>query len=241
VSAAVKNADLDHVLAFLPCATPAVWFQQACEHLDILLVDHAHCEKKAASTALGMLYRYVDRPELLHRLSRLAREELRHFEQVHDLMRQRGVVYRHLSASRYAGRLMALVGQDEPHRLVDTLLVGAIVEARSCERFAGLVAVLPEDLAALYGGLLASEARHYRHYLELAGRYADEPLEGRVQQFLQVERDLVTLPDTVFRFHSGPLAEAASDQACASGKQISEKSPSRSSMRQPHRSHAPST
>lgn len=194
------------VRAFLPCATPAAWYAQAASTVDVLLVDHANCEKKAASTALGMLYRYLDRPELLFRLSRLAREELRHFEQVHALMRRRGIAYVQLSSGRYAAGLMALVRRTDPGRLVDSLLVGAIIEARSCERFAGLVEVLPEDIAALYRGLLASEVRHFRHYLALAQAYADEPVEVRTAELLGAEALLVTEPDPLFRFHSGPPA-----------------------------------
>ncbi len=208
---------LQAVQDFLSAATPAEWFQQAAGHLDELLIDHANCEKKAASTALAMLYRYVDRPDLLFRLSRLAREELRHFEQAHTLMRQRGVVYRHLTPSRYAGGLKALVRTAEPGRLIDTLLIAAIVEARSCERFAGLVGVVPDDVGRLYQGLLASEARHFRHYLELAGRHADgAPVDARLEALLDAEGVLATAPDSEFRFHSGPLTPAASDAAVTS-------------------------
>lgn len=198
---------LAEVLDFLPCATPPRWFEQAPAHLDVLLMDHANCEKKAASTALGMLYRYVDRPALLYRLSRLAREELRHFEQVHGLMTARGIDYVHLTPSRYASGLMAVVRREEPGRLIDTLLMGAVVEARSCERFAGLAAVLPADVAVLYRGLLASEARHFRHYLALAERYSDEHLAPRLERLLAADAALVTAPDETFRFHSGPLDE----------------------------------
>jgi tRNA 2-(methylsulfanyl)-N6-isopentenyladenosine37 hydroxylase len=200
------RAELDDVRAFLPCATPQAWLDEAPRQLRTLLTDHANCEKKAAGTALGLLFRYVDRPELLYRMSRLAREELRHFEQVHDLMVARRFEYVHLTPSRYASGLMRCVRQHEPFRLVDTLLVGAVVEARSCERFAGLAAVLPPDLARFYRGLLAAEARHFRHYLQLAGQYAIEPIDGKLREILQEEQRLVTLPDQVFRFHSGPLA-----------------------------------
>jgi tRNA-(ms[2]io[6]A)-hydroxylase len=204
-AAGVPHSGLEEVLRFLACRTPPRWFAQAGERLDTLLIDHANCEKKAASTALAMLYRYVDRPELLTRLSRVAREELRHFEQVHTVMQRRGIPYRQLTSSRYAGGLMACVRADEPQRLVDTLLVGAIVEARSCERFAGLATVVPEDLANLYAGLLASEARHFRHYLDLAQRYAHAPVTTRLKELLSVDADLTTAPDSQFRFHSGPL------------------------------------
>lgn len=198
---------LEAVRDFLRCATPATWFAQAAEHLPLLLVDHANCEKKAASTALAMLYRYLDRPALLFRLSRLAREELRHFEQVHALMQAHGIPYTQLSSSRYAASLMSRVRAGEPARLLDTLLVGAVVEARSCERFAGLVEVVPEPVAALYRGLVTSEARHFQHYLELARDVAGaEGLDGRLDELLSLDAMLVTAPDREFRFHSGPLA-----------------------------------
>jgi tRNA 2-(methylsulfanyl)-N6-isopentenyladenosine37 hydroxylase len=191
---------------FLLCRTPDDWFRQAAADVETLLIDHANCEKKAASTALGLLYRYTGRPELLHRMSRLAREELRHFEQVLSLMAERSVAYRPLSAGRYAAALMGQVRRREPWRLVDTLLVGAIVEARSCERFAGLVEVLPDDLGEFYAGLQASEARHFRHYLDLACAYAPADPGAKLDELLALDADLVTRPDVELRFHSGPLS-----------------------------------
>lgn len=196
------------VLDFLPCRTPQAWFDQAADRVPLLLIDHANCEKKAAGTALSLIYRYVDKGELLQRLSRLAREELRHFEQVHRAMADAGVEYVHMSSSRYAGALRAQVSTAEPQRLVDTLLVGAIVEARSAERFYGLAQSLPSPLAALYRRLLHSEARHFNAYLELAGRYAAGPVDARLDRLLAVEADLVQRPDEHFRFHSGPLAQS---------------------------------
>ena len=192
---------------FLACPTPDAWLDNALARLPTLLIDHANCEKKAAGTALGLLYRYVDKPPLLRKLSRLAREELRHFEQVLELMEGQGVDYLHLSPGRYAGSLHRLISREEPQRLVDSLLVGAIVEARSCERFQPLSEVAPVPLAEFYGRLLASEARHFRDYLKLAERYANAPLTPRLERFLGVEAALVTDVDSTFRFHSGPLAD----------------------------------
>jgi tRNA-(ms[2]io[6]A)-hydroxylase len=200
------EAQVAAVREFLRCPTPAAWFEQARDRLDLLLVDHANCEKKAAGNALSMMYRYVDRPELLQRLSRLAREELRHFEQVHALMAELGIPYVTLTASRYAAGLRALVSPAEPRKLVDSLVVSAVVEARSCERFAGLVGVLPARVAELYAGLLASEARHFRGYLELARRYDPARVEAFLPVVLDREADLVQAADHAFRFHSGPLA-----------------------------------
>jgi tRNA-(ms[2]io[6]A)-hydroxylase len=204
--------DLDEVRTFLRCATPDAWFDAALGQTELLLIDHANCEKKAAGTALSLLYRYVDRADLLDRLSRLAREELRHFEQVVELMRALDVDYVHVSASRYAGALRRQVRGTEPDRLIDTLLVSAIVEARSCERFAGLVSrfdTLNTDLARFYERLLESEARHFADYLELAEGYADAPIADRLAIMLDAERELIESPDPEFRFHSGaPMASA---------------------------------
>lgn len=201
------RGDLLAVLEFLPCRTPSLWFEQAKDNLHTLLVDHAHCEKKAAGTALSLLYRYVDRPELLQRMSRLAREELRHFEQVHELLQKMDIPYEHLSSSRYAAALRARVSTVEPARLVDTLLTGAIVEARSCERFLGLIEVLPAELAQFYRRLLASEARHFKDYLHLAERYAESSTQPKLEEMFCLEESLVCEPDDEFRFHSGPIRE----------------------------------
>lgn len=178
--------------------------QWALENPDILLVDHANCEKKAASTALNLMYRYVDHYKLLNKLSRLAREELRHFEQVIAIMKDRGVEYPQLSASRYAGSLRRQARTQEPGRLVDTLLIGAIIEARSCERFAALAPALDAELSAFYGSLLKSESRHFRDYLRLAEELASkEEVAERLAVLLECERGLIEEPDVEFRFHSG--------------------------------------
>ena len=196
--------DIAPIRAFLLCETPQAWVDWALANPDILLVDHANCEKKAASTALNLMYRYVGHHRLLTRLSRLAREELRHFEQVIALMKARGVDYPQLSAARYAGQLRQGVRSHEPARLIDTLLVGAIIEARSCERFAALVPVLDEELAAFYASLLKSESRHFMDYLKLAEELGSrEEVAQRLPLLLQAERELIESTDTEFRFHSG--------------------------------------
>lgn len=196
---------LQDIHRFLPCRTPQAWIDNAMVHQDLLLIDHAHCEKKAASTALSLMYRYLDNTDLLNKMSRLAREELRHFEQVLAIMKKRGVVYDHLSPSRYAAGLRALVRAEEPGRLVDVLIVGAIIEARSCERFAVLAPYLDDKLADFYNGLLKSEARHYQDYLKLAEQAQDGPVDDRVAVFLAAEKRLIEQTDTEFRFHSGPV------------------------------------
>lgn len=197
---------LHEIHEFLPCRTPQQWIDNALVNQDLMLVDHAHCEKKAASTALSLMYRYVDNPELLNKMSRLAREELRHFEQVLSIMKKRGVVYGHLTPARYAAGLRQEVRPEDPGRLVDVLVVGAIIEARSCERFAALAPFLDETLQAFYTGLLKSEARHYQDYLKLAVQANGGPVDDRVATFLAIEKELIESPDREFRFHSGPLA-----------------------------------
>lgn len=194
---------------FLLCRTPEAWIEQALQHPDILLIDHANCEKKAASTALNLMYRYVDNFELLNKMSRLAREELRHFEQVLAIMQKRSISYRPVSASRYAAELRKPVRTFEPGKLIDTLIVGAIIEARSCERFARLAPYLDEELQKFYESLLKSEARHFQDYLTLAKNSADgQSIDERVTLFLELERELVEAPDQEFRFHSGVVVEA---------------------------------
>ncbi|WP_432694936.1 tRNA-(ms[2]io[6]A)-hydroxylase [Marinobacterium sp. YM272] len=201
---------LDEIQAFLGCTTPQAWIDVAAmpESLPVLLIDHAHCEKKAASTAMNLMFRYVDRSDLLNKMSRLAREELIHFEQCLALMEARGIEYGHMSPARYAGGLRERVRTSEPGRLVDLLIIGAFIEARSCERFAALAPYLDPELSKFYRSLLKSEGRHYQDYLGLAEAYAGAPIDDRIAEFRELEAQLVVTPDPEFRFHSG-VPEAA--------------------------------
>lgn len=201
-------AEIEEIREFLGCATPEAWLQAALQQVPTLLIDHAHCEKKAASTALNLMFRYVDRRNLLSRLAQLAREEMLHFEQVLELMDQHGVRYDHLSPARYANGLRRHIRPREPWKLVDTLLIGALIEARSCERFAALAPLLSEqeataDIGRYYRFLLKSEGRHYRDYLDLAREYSPEDISARLLELREIEAELITAPDPEFRFHSG--------------------------------------
>lgn len=210
---AVRHAIPAPIAAFLDMPTPAAWIHEACRRIPELLLDHANCELKAASTALGFIYRYPERTALSQQMSRLAREEMRHFEQARKLMSDMDVPFRRLSASRYAGSLRKAVRPKEPQRLLDSLLVGALIEARSCERFAALVPALPRELARFYEGLLASEARHCEHYLAFARSEVgvdDRQLRQRLDELKALEAELIAGPDSQFRFHSG--VPAAPDQ-----------------------------
>ncbi len=199
---------LEEIKGFLGCETPDSWIEEARKQQDILLIDHAHCEKKAASTAMTLMFRYVDRTDLLNKMSRLAREELIHFEQVLEIMETRGIQYCHLSSARYASGLREHVRTSEPGRLIDILIIGAYIEARSCERFAKLAPYLDDELAKFYRSLLKSEGRHYQDYLGLAAQYAGEPIDERVAFFQKVENELIESPDDQFRFHSGAPSAA---------------------------------
>ena len=196
----------ESIAAFFETPTPAEWVREASGRLPELLLDHANCELKAASTALGFLYRYPERGALAQRMSRLAREELRHFEQVRTIMDDMGIAFRRLSASRYAGQLREAVRAEEPYKLLDMLLVGALIEARSCERFAVLAPHLPDRLKKFYNGLLASEARHFEHYIAFAKTECgvdEAAVEARLAELKALEAELIASPDPQFRFHSG--------------------------------------
>ena len=196
------------VKSFLRCETPDVWLDQAKTNLSILLIDHANCEKKAASTALNLMFRHVERPDLLTTLSKLAREELRHFEQVVMILKERNIEYSQLSSSRYAGEMRLSARSHEPARLIDILIISAIVEARSCERFSRLVGVLEDKLADFYSSLLKSEARHFKVYLDQASSIAGRnSIQNRIDHFLAEDERLILTKDPNFRFHSGiPVA-----------------------------------
>lgn len=188
---------------FLSCPTPPAWVEAALDNQSVLLIDHANCEKKAAATAMNLMYRHTTWPELLSKMSQLAREELLHFQQVVELMAERGVRYVRLSPSRYAAGLRELIDHQSPDTLSDTLIMGAFIEARSCERFACLVPRLDESLSRFYRSLLKSEARHFQDYLTLAGQCRQTDLAARVAQFAAREAELINAPDAEFRFHSG--------------------------------------
>ena len=200
---------LSDIHAFLGCRTPQAWVDAALAEPEIMLLDHKNCEFKAASTALSLIARYNQHSDLVIYMSRLAREELVHHEQVLRLLKKRRVALRPVSASRYASGLRKTVRSHEPHKLVDTLVVGAFIEARSCERFEALVPHLDEELGRFYFGLLKSEARHYQNYLRFAYQYGEAAdVERSIERVRLAERELIESPDAEFRFHSGVPAAA---------------------------------
>jgi len=205
---------LKPIYDFLACRTPQAWVDVACQHIPLLLQDHANCEKKAAGTAMNLMFRYGYHTELQVKLAQLVREEMLHYEQVIDIMRSRDQVWEAVSASRYAQGLRKHIRTHEPAALVDVLIVGAFVEARSCERFAALVPFVDDELAKFYRYLLKSESRHFEDYLTLARTLVPDSeriaINDRIALFREVERELIESPDTEIRFHGGvPVIESA--------------------------------
>jgi tRNA 2-(methylsulfanyl)-N6-isopentenyladenosine37 hydroxylase len=193
----------------LTAATPAGWVEDALAHLPELLQDHANCEKKAASTALALMFAYPEDRKLGAALSRLAREELRHFEQVLRTLSAIGVPFQRQRPGRYAQQLRRTVATGEPGRKLDLLLVGALIEARSAERFALLAPHLQPPVARLYADLARAEARHFLLYLGFAREVAPGHWEPRLRALALQEAQLATAPDETVRFHSGPLERRA--------------------------------
>jgi tRNA-(ms[2]io[6]A)-hydroxylase len=179
----------------------------ALADLPTLLVDHANCEKKAASTAMALIFAYPEDRTLSVALSRLAREELKHFEQVERLMKRLEVPYRRMKPGRYASELRKLVRTHEPKRKLDLMIVHALIEARSCERFRLLAKRVAEPVRELYEQLERSEARHFELYLNFAEREFDAAeISERLELIASREAELATRTDDELRFHSGPPA-----------------------------------
>lgn len=217
----MSNIDYDElmkpVIGFLGCETPKAWLDEALQNLEILMQDHANCEKKAASTAMNLMFRYSFFVDLQVKLAQLVREEMLHYEQVLEFMNKRGQQWIGLSAGRYAGGLRKEIRTYEPEALIDVLVIGAFVEARSCERFYALAPLVDDELGRYYRYLLKSESRHFEDYLALALDVAktaklknpQEDIQSRIDHIREVEKNLILSPDEIFRFHSGVPAKAA--------------------------------
>lgn len=219
--------DISAVLGFLRCRSPGEWVRAAAADLDTLLLDHASLELKAAEQAQRLIRKYggsaaaatlpdAIRSSLIHRMSRLAREELRHFERVVGLIESRGTRFVMIPPSRYAAGLHAMAHGREPAALVDALIIGAVIEARSCERFYSLIeplAAVDAEVAGFYRTLLRSEARHFQDYLDLAREVTGAGFDQRLDEFLACDQELIESVDTTLRFHSGPLTEPPPSQS----------------------------
>jgi tRNA-(ms[2]io[6]A)-hydroxylase len=191
-------------IKFLQQPTSEAWIHQALSHLDIILLDHSHCERKAAGVALNLMFRYPSSEKLVRSLTAIAREELEHFEQVNQILEARGIALRPLAPPPYGAGLNKQIRIQEPDRLLDSLLVSALIEARSHERLGLLGACCPDpELAEFYRRLMASEARHYGVYWVLATTYCDRSVvEKRLEELAAVESSLLSTLHPEPRIHS---------------------------------------
>ncbi|MBI1247134.1 tRNA-(ms[2]io[6]A)-hydroxylase [bacterium] len=180
------------------------WLDQVEQHTDLVLIDHAHCEKKAAGTALNLMFAYVEDEELCREMTSIVNEELEHFHMVLDLLKQREIKFRRLKPSNYGSQLHDLIRSQEPSRAVDRLLIAGLIEARSCERFGLLRKHLPdEELRDFYDSLFESEARHHAVYVRLAKHFADESeVMSRLDELAAAEADIIASGDENPRMHS---------------------------------------
>lgn len=180
------------------------WLESVEGRLDDVLLDHAHCEKKAAGVAMNLIFAYVDKVPLVKELSAIVVEELDHFRLVLDVLESRGVKFRRLKPSTYGQRLADLVRKEEPGKAVDRLLVAGLIEARSCERFALLKDGLDDAaLAAFYGSLFESEARHHATYVQLARLFAPaDEVQQRLEELSRAEAEILASSADPPRMHS---------------------------------------
>lgn len=203
MSAAPRTQSHPHI-NILQQPTSEAWVQQAIANLDVVLLDHSHCERKAAACALNLMFRYPAHEVLIAKLTAIAIEELEHFEQVNRWLAKRAVPLAPLNAPPYGAGLKQLVRRQEPERLLDSLLMAALIEARSHERLGLLGQHCPEpELAAFYRGLQASEARHYGTYWVLADQYFERSVvQARLGEMATAESEILATLHPEPRIHS---------------------------------------
>ena len=188
----------------LQSPTDQSWLDQIDQNLEEVLIDHAHCEKKAAGTAMNLIFHYVENIELCREMTEIVNEELEHFHMVIDLLAKRGIKFRRLKPSQYGNRLHELVRKTEPERAVDRLLIAGLIEARSCERFQALAEhVDDQELAEFYQSLFESEARHHSTYTRLAHHFAAEDVVNRrLEELYSAEAEIMSVREPRPRMHS---------------------------------------
>ncbi len=200
----MASASAPATIKFLQTSTDSAWLDQAMAHLDVILLDHAQCERKAAGVAMGLINRYPADGALVTALIPIAQEELSHLAQVNQWLERRGIPLMPLSPPPYGAQLRQQVRPQEPHRLLDLLLVSALIEARSHERLGLLAQHCPDrPLAQFYHSLMASEARHYGAYWVLAThRFPRHQVDERLSQLAQAESDILAHLHPEPRIHS---------------------------------------
>ncbi len=180
------------------------WLKLIDLHLKEILIDHAHCEKKAAGCALNLIFAYVDHQDLCRELAEIVHEELEHFVMVLDLLASRGIEFRRLKPGQYGRQLNDLVRKFEPEKAIDQLLIASLIEARSCERFQLLANyVQDKELADFYASLFESEARHHTTYVRMARHFGDEQtIRQRLEELSALEAEIIDRGDPLPRMHS---------------------------------------
>jgi tRNA 2-(methylsulfanyl)-N6-isopentenyladenosine37 hydroxylase len=191
-------------IRFLQTPTSDAWVEQALNHLETILLDHSHCERKAAGVALNLMFRYPADRRLIQQLTTIAQEELQHFEQVNQILEQRGIPLAPLQPPPYGAELNKQIRRHEPDRLLDSLLVSGLIEARSHERLGLLATHCPDpELAEFYRSLMASEARHYGVYWVLANESFDRSVVmQRLEELAIVESQILSTLYSQPRIHS---------------------------------------
>ena len=182
------------------------WLNQVDQNLDEILIDHAHCEKKAAGTAMNLMFAYVENQDLCREMTEIVNEELEHFHLVLDILNRRQIAFRRLKPSSYGRQLNDLVRKNEPDKAVDRLLVACLIEARSCERFDFLRKHMDgrdRELADFYDGLFESEARHHTTYVRMAKYFAaDDVVKHRLNELSALEAEIIAVGEDLPRMHS---------------------------------------
>lgn len=180
------------------------WLRQVDDSLEEILIDHAHCEYKAAATAMSLMGAYIDNLDLCAEMTQVVDEELEHFDMVQKLLASRGIEFRRQQAGHYGRELNALVRPNEPNRAVDRLLVAGLIEARSCERFSLLAEHVDDrELSEFYASLFESEARHHTTYVRLAKCFADEnTVKDRLKELAKAEAAIISRGNPLPRMHS---------------------------------------
>jgi tRNA-(ms[2]io[6]A)-hydroxylase len=188
----------------LKTPTPARWLAQVDEHLSEVLIDHAHCEKKAAATAMNLIFAYVEDVPLVVALGQIVEEELLHFRQVLELLQRRGIPFCRLKPAAYGQQLHDLIRKQEPGRAIDRFLIAGLIEARSCERFDLLRSHIRErELADFYGSLFESEARHHATYVQFARQFGDAAeVQQRLSELAAAEAEIIERGNPLPRMHS---------------------------------------
>jgi tRNA-(ms[2]io[6]A)-hydroxylase len=180
------------------------WLAQVKSHRNEILVDHAHCEQKAAAAAMDLMFDYVENQELCREMTEIVNEELEHFHLVMKILNERSIRFHKMKPGPYGRRLKELVRRQEPHKAIDRLLIAGLIEARSCERFMLLRDHLEDDeLSTFYGSLYESEARHHATYTRLAQSYGDaEEVNRRLEELAASEATIIADGFDQPRMHS---------------------------------------